>query len=298
MHSDFHDDLLQSYSEAELAHHITASPRLAPISSVFLLSATLLAKHYEPPLVEDTVKAMEVARQLGIRAPCIRRIIAYQGNAYCVMERIHGSTLEDAWTKLGWFRTVQLALQLRRFIRLLRSVTSSTAGSLATGDCRSFWLEDRYGLPARSSPGDLTSFIQFWVGFTSMRKAMEAAAHVSVDPKRRRPLIPETFVFTHHDLAPRNILLASSGQLWLLDWDYAGFYPVPFEYASMQNFDMPQDWDLFARLRWYLFTWITVGRYEQHAHVLRQIRSKFTRFAAGRRFELLKNGGPSRHPAS
>lgn len=298
MHSDFHDDLVQKYSEAELAHRITASPRLAPTSSVFLLSPILLAKHYEPPLVDDTVKAMEVAHQLGIRAPCIRRIIMYQENSYCVMERIHGTTLEDAWTKLGWFKTVQLALQLRRFISLLRSVTSSTAGSLATGECRSFWLQDRYGLPARASPEDLVSFLRFWAGFTSIQKAIKAAAYVSADPKRGTPLIPKTFVFTHHDLAPRNILLASSGQLWLLDWDYAGFYPISFEYASMQNFDMPEGWHLFARLRWHLFTWIAVGWYEQHARLLRQIRSKFTRFAAGRRFQLLKIGGPFRHPAS
>ena len=298
MHSDFHDDLLQNYSEAELAHLITASPRIAPISSVFVLSPVLLAKHYQPQLVEDTVKAMEVAHQLGIRAPCIRRVITHQGSAYCVMDRIHGTTLEDVWTKLGWIRTVRLALQLRRFISLLRSVTSSTAGSLATGECRSFWLQDRYGLPARARPEDLASFLQFWTGFTSIRQAIKAAAYVSVDPKRGTPLIPKSFVFTHHDLAPRNILLASSGQLWLLDWDYAGFYPISFEYASMQNFHVPEGWDLFARLRWHLFTWITVGWYEQHARLLRQIRSKFTRFAVGRRFQLLKIGGPFRHPAS
>ncbi|KAF2254543.1 kinase-like protein [Trematosphaeria pertusa] len=249
MSPDFHDDLLQHYSEAELVHHIRASPRHATTPRVFLLSVTLLAKHYEPPLIEDMVKATEAARRLGIRAPCIKRTIIYEGSAFCVMERIQGATLEEIWTRLSWFMTIKIALQLRHFVHLLRSVTSSVAGSLATGQCLSFWLEDRYGLPARSRPEDIAYFIQFWMNFTSIRKAMKAAKQVSVNAKRQISPVARTFVLTHHDLAPRNLVLDSSGQLWLIDWDYAGFYPIYFEYASLQNFHTPKDWNLFARLR-------------------------------------------------
>lgn len=132
-----------------------------------------------------------------------------------------------------------------------------------------------------------------------MRNAMQAANKGRVtDSKKQSRLESGMFVFTHHDLAPRNILLAPSGELWLLDWDFAGFYPIYFEYASMQNFDMPKEWNVWARLRWYLFTWIAVGRYEQNARMLRHVRSKFTQFPVGRRFELLKLGGPHRYPVS
>jgi hypothetical protein len=193
---------------------------------------------------------------------------------------------------------IKLAVQLRRFIGLLRSVPSSTAGSVATGECRSFWLDDRYSLPARSSPEVITSFITFWVGFVSIRQAMKAAAQGSFHPQGYIPPTAKTFVFTHHDLAPRNLLLDSSDQLWLLDWDHAGWYPSYFEYASMQNFFIPQGWDWLSRVRWYLFSWVTVGRFEQEMRVLREIRTKFTRYRVGRRFEILKNGAPSRHPVS
>ena len=94
MNSYFHDDLLQDYSEAELAHHVRASPLITPVSDIYLLSATLLAKHFELPILEDMVKATDVARQLGIRIPCIKRIIAYKGGAYCIMEHIQRTTLE------------------------------------------------------------------------------------------------------------------------------------------------------------------------------------------------------------
>lgn len=43
----------------------------------------------------------------------------------------------------------------------------------------------------------------------------------------RQPTAPEEqLVFTHHDLAPRNLVLESgTGRLWLVDWDLAGFCP-------------------------------------------------------------------------
>lgn len=40
-------------------------------------------------------------------------------------------------------------------------------------------------------------------------------------------------VLCHLDFAPRNILLEGS-QLWLLDWESAGYYPRAFEYCSIR----------------------------------------------------------------
>jgi hypothetical protein len=153
----------------------------------------------------------------------VKRTIRSGHNVWCIMERILRDTLEIVWSQLSWFATIKLSLQLRHFVRCLRSLTSSAAGSLATGQCRSFYLEDRFGLPARSNPKDITYFIRFWVGFSSIRQAIKAATQAPVEPKGRIPPTAKFLVFTHHNLAPRNLLLDPSGQLWLLDWDLAGF---------------------------------------------------------------------------
>jgi hypothetical protein len=76
---------------------ILASLLLASISSVHLLSKSLLAKHYEAPLVEGALKAMDTAHQLGIRVPRVKRIIRSGYNVWCIMERIMGATLENVW---------------------------------------------------------------------------------------------------------------------------------------------------------------------------------------------------------
>lgn len=43
----------------------------------------------------------------------------------------------------------------------------------------------------------------------------------------------DTFVLTHQDISPRNIILARDGQLWLIDWAHAGAYPPVFESAGL-----------------------------------------------------------------
>ncbi|KAF7125132.1 hypothetical protein CNMCM5793_001241 [Aspergillus hiratsukae] len=293
------EELLEGYTDLELVHHIVSSPLCASTSRLFNLSSNLIAKQYEPSEVEDASKATKVASQLGIRGTSVRRIIKNQENAYIVMDRVEGTPLDVVWKELGWFMTVRLGLQLRRFVKILRSVTSPTAGSLATGECRSSWLEDRYGLPANSGPAEIAHFFRFWANFMSMRRAMQASKQPQVpdspDFTVGVPMTIEPFVLTHHDLTPRNLLVSPSGQLSLLDWDLAGFYPVTFEYASMYNFNIPRDWGLMARLRWHLFVWIGVGYHEADARLLRRMRSKFTRFPNGRRYELLEKGGPSRY---
>jgi len=290
-------ELLQSYCDADLVQCIQKSPRLPHHSGIFILSANLIAKNCPFELLQDAVGAMEAATQLGVRVPAVKRIVTSNGDTYLIMERIDAVTLE-AWPKLGWFTTVKLALQLRWFVRLLRSLTSSTAGSPVSGECRSFYLEDRFMLPPKSSPAVIISFIQFWTRFTSIGQAMKTAAQDPVPSTTFTPATPNTLVFTHHDLAPRNILIDRLGQLWVLDWDYAGWYPRYFEYAAMQNFPVPQVWTRFARARWFLFTWITVGRFEQERKVLELIRTKFTRFTFGRRFEILANRIPAGRPVS
>ncbi|RDW93655.1 uncharacterized protein DSM5745_00977 [Aspergillus mulundensis] len=296
MASDFSEELLNEYTDSELIQHIRASPSVDPVVwRTCNLSPHLIAKHYQPSEVDDALLAAKVASQLGIRSTSVRRVIKNEATAFTVMDRIEGTTLDVVWKKLGWFMTLKLGLQLRRFVKILRSVTSPTAGSLATGACRSFWLEDRFELPAHSGRAEFAHFFRFWGNFTSGKRAFqEAKLPRAPDFKDVTPLTIDPFVLTHGDLAPRNLLVSPSGQLWLLDWDIAGFYPVTFEYAGMYNFNIPRDWGLMDRLRWHLFVWMAVGYHEADARMLRIMRSKFTRFAVGRRFELLEKGGPSR----
>ncbi|KAN0093656.1 hypothetical protein V8E51_016840 [Hyaloscypha variabilis] len=200
MSSGFDEKSLFSYSDIELSTLIDKSPVLAP--NVFVLSPKLVAKQVVPEVLDDAVKAMEVAHALGIRVPLARRTIKKDYSAYCIMDLIEGVTLGEAWSKLSWFTTIRLAFQLRGFIRQLRSVTSQYAGSEVSGECKSFWLEDSYRIPDRSAPSNITSFFRFWIDFVSIRKAKAKASLPPIPSTAWIPPTAETLVLTHHDLAP------------------------------------------------------------------------------------------------
>ncbi|OAX82440.1 hypothetical protein ACJ72_03202, partial [Emergomyces africanus] len=253
MGSGFEDQLLSEYDSTTLTHHILESESSKVSSRVFFLSPNLIAKQFLPGEKIDMLDALQLATLLGVRAPSIKRTIETAENVYVVMERIYGQTLDEAWIHLGWFTTLRLAFQLRQFIHRMRAQTSTTAGSLSNGICTSVWIDDYYGLPSHASPESITVFINFWLNFVPPSRHKQGNHHYKeLLSQHHVPL-----VFTHQDLAPRNMIVDERCQLWLLDWDYSGWYPVYFEYASMQNFDVPSNWRWIDRFRWKLFSWIT-----------------------------------------
>ncbi|KAG8411156.1 hypothetical protein J3459_016601 [Metarhizium acridum] len=252
MDPKFDDGQLLDYSDAQISHFIKTLPTLPKYSHITLLSTKYLAKAYLRDDAEDAIKATKFASELGIHVPQIKRT-------------------------------------LHQIIRRLRSVKSATAGSLATGQCRSYYLDDSFGLPPKASLEQVNAFMNFWREFISIRHEIKKTTIQHSHCLKRTFSGERPFVFTHHDLSPRNIMLDPSGQLWLIDWDYAGFYPEFFEYAGMHNF-IPTGWDKFSLLRWRLLAWIAGGLYDKKARLLEVIRSKFTRFRPARRFNMNANG--------
>ncbi|OBT82962.1 hypothetical protein VE02_08184 [Pseudogymnoascus sp. 03VT05] len=255
---------------------------------VIEISWSYVAKYYEEGEIEDVEQAVAKAKSLGVRTPRIIRVAKGDGRFECIQEHIHGRTLMDIWTDLGWFSTFLLAFQLRGMLRRMRTATSPTAGSLGTGLCRSIWLDDKFGVPARALPSTISSIVNFWHNLVSFR----CEKGKSPEEHRRsceRPTQPEdSLVFTHHDLAPRNLILESSTRnLWVVDWDEAGWYPRYFEFAGMRNFIIPEEWGRFDRLRWDLFTWITTGWYMREKRMLAEVYRKLTRFPVARRFNIM-----------
>ena len=125
---------------------------------------------------------------------------------------------------------------------------------------------------------------------------------VSKTPQEHRasclqPTVPEDLVFTHHDLAPRNIILeTATGRLWVVDCNDAGFYPPSFARAAMHNFKPPPEWSWFARWRWTVFAWIATGFVWRQRGILAEVLRKTLRFPTSRRFNIKARAIPSVKP--
>ena len=287
MNSAFDECRLTEYSDSELIAHIESSPRISPNSRLSILSPNLIVKYIRESYAADELEGMRFARRLGLHVPSIKRVVRKDRDVCIIMTRIHGRTMEAAWPNMSWFYTIWVAFQLRYFVTIMRKRHSSTAGSLVTGKCNSIWLEDYYGLPEHATPEILSSFIQFWLQYIPPRK--RTAPRISTRGSWLLPSTPKYFVFIHQDLAPRNLFLDEHYNLWLIDWERSGWYPTYFEYAGMQNSQLPLI-SLWDKLRWWLFCLISVGIYRKESKALSVVRGKCIRYPVARKDIVLQEG--------
>lgn len=85
-------------------------------------------------------------------------------------------------------------------------------------------------------------------------------------------------------------MLDKKGQLWIVDWDLSGWFPIYLEYTDMQNFHRPTTWGWFDYLRWRLFSWISVGWYEEEKKAVYQGVCRSVARRNGRHGEVLVEG--------
>ncbi|KAK4646166.1 hypothetical protein QC761_208080 [Podospora bellae-mahoneyi] len=301
------NDPVDILSDRDLARYIAKARQHRESDTIenntLLLTSRYITKFYTTlSHAKDVEVAILQAQALGIRAPELKRVIKAKDGTYeCIMTRIQGVTLESCWPDLSLFTTIRLAIQLRTIVQRMRRITRPTAGSLGTGICRSFWLEEFYGVPSHASAAVVGQIVNFWCGFQSygrerkktLAEHRESCEMVEQDARRQE------LVFTHHDLAPRNIIVESgTSKLWLVDWDESGFYPRYFEYAGMRNLEYPPEWGWYGEWRWKIFCWIVAGfcSYDKQAEMLRDIRQKAGRFPGGRRFNIKAGVTPSERP--
>ncbi|CDO77830.1 hypothetical protein BN946_scf184714.g5 [Trametes cinnabarina] len=195
------------------------------------------------PLQDYEVATMRLVHQASsIPVPAVRRVFDVGRMKAMVLEYIPGKTLGECWAHLGLWQRFRIIWSLRGYIRQLRRIPAP------------------YAMQGTPFPGPVASEPQLCVGpmfteygagpFASYEELTTWFMH-KLDVNRRItkfPPEPMTFdssmplVLTHLDLHPRNILVDPNHKVWLIDWEFAGFYPQWFEYAAMRG-----AWSIFGR---------------------------------------------------
>lgn len=121
-------DPVQNLQDDDLVEHIIQLRAKNGNARVTEISESYVAKYYGEDQIDDVVQAVAKAGALDVRVPLIKRVAKGDGHVECIQEHIHGRTLMDAWTDIGWFSTFRLAFQLRGMLRRMRAATSPNAG--------------------------------------------------------------------------------------------------------------------------------------------------------------------------
>ncbi|KAF1730194.1 hypothetical protein CRV24_009650 [Beauveria bassiana] len=187
----------------------------------------------DPPEVE----AMQyVAAHTSIPIPKVHKIHTTEsGFIYIEMEYVQGHTLSWALPELSAGDKARIFGQLRRHVEELRSLPPPSPGLVSSA----------FGNPAHDGriggrffgPMSVDSFQELARG----RLVMEDVPLLGEEVRQVHTSRYET-VFTHADLAARNIIVRGGDIAAIIDWAYAGWYPVYWEFTKAHYVILEEDW--------------------------------------------------------
>ncbi|KAK6348255.1 hypothetical protein TWF718_006062 [Orbilia javanica] len=300
------DDELKSFI-SDLRDHIRGSQKghYQKCTRVIRISQGYVTKSYGENWGKDAIAGIELARELGVRVPAIERILEYNEiddkGFEIVQQYVPGKTLKELWTDLSLEETIRLAFQLRGMLRIMHQKTNDCIGSCYSLKCRTYYLESELGLPRACKAEEIGKVVNFWSNYEGLPKICWVKKSVE-EHERACAIGPVSLdcpaVFTHHDLAPRNMIVDPKGDLWLVDWDYAGWYPAYFDRASMDHFMLQfGEWSSNDRLRWDIFCSIaTESKWEEQAKAVNTMLSWMACTSGNHRIPCVQAGVTLRDP--
>jgi hypothetical protein len=186
------------------------------LSSTFALCPEALALNF-------------VRSHTSIPVPFVRRFITSESGfgGYILLEKIEGKRLDQVWPSLSPLQKFLVAWTLRGYIRELRRASNAYSrchvpGPMGDAPRRCRDPEHLFGLRPRGpfeSSANLIAYFNKGPGKATV--------------PRLKDIYP--LVLNHNDLSMRNIIVGLDGKIWLVDWEYSGFYPPWFEYITMMN---------------------------------------------------------------
>lgn len=160
--------------------------------------------------VSNQRRAYDLLDPTIVKVPRIFSYFSSAGTRYMVMEFIHAIIPTRNWDETSIDNIVRAILHLHSF-------ECDRPGPTNGGFCKgTLWPDD-----------DRVSF--------STHEHLEAYVESRLTDMRGKFGNTSPLVFVHGDLALRNILLSTDGAVWLVDWEFAGYFPRSAEVAILRQ---------------------------------------------------------------
>ncbi|OJD26514.1 hypothetical protein ACJ73_02109 [Blastomyces percursus] len=184
-----------------------------------------------------------IAKHTTIPVPKVHDVRYEDGRVTAItMDYMPGKRLDEAWDSMDLDQKLFVSQQLNGYVSQMRNLKSNYIGALERGKA----IIGQHG-SLEGGPFDSEQLFNEFILSDIVRTAPDLLRHNAKHALEDSHQI----VFTHADLAPRNILVNEDGRVTaLLDWGKAGWYPEYWEYvrALRQLKPMP-DWpDYVSRI--------------------------------------------------
>ena len=77
---------------------------------------------------------------------------------------------------------------------------------------------------------------------TTLTGGQPSVDHSGVNPRPNLTFSPTKRVLVHQDPAPWNMMFDTTGNLWIIDWNYSGYYSAFVEYMGIDAVSAGSDW--------------------------------------------------------
>ena len=193
-----------------------------------------------------------VASVTNIRLPKVYRYFSvkdedtfFGARGYILMDYLEGTCLSECWSELEEGVKERVYQQVVNAIKEMQAVIVSQPGPIGGGKSKGMWFTD-YGAGPFGSREDMENWFNHKLEFC--KGAGQADPETPSFTGLFKPL-----VLSHMDISPRNLILDKNQDIWFIDWEFAGAYPVYFERAAllMQTHFRDFKKELLARLKGY-----------------------------------------------
>lgn len=158
------------------------------------------------------------------------------------MEYFEGQTLQQAWPVLTPSQQSEILAQLSDYIAQMRSLSGISLGRLDGQGVVVTSFMERWGGPF----GSLSEFHDWFASPLRQKKKKPHALYTGTKLQHNFGA-NNPIVFTHADLAARNIIIRDGRIVALIDWELAGWYPEYWEYVfAMRGLDNV-DWETIGQ---------------------------------------------------
>lgn len=148
-------------------------------------------------------------------------------NVCIVMEYIDGRPLDEEWDTYDETQKRSVESQLKGYLDQIRQIPGTFVGSVDGSNCNDQLFDDT---PALSGPFDSEADFQKSLIAAIKEKGSRTWADVVIRFIEAMP--PHKIVFTHNNIAPRNILVRDAKVVGIVDWEFSGFYQEYWEYVK------------------------------------------------------------------
>ncbi|KAF7296967.1 Kinase-like protein [Mycena indigotica] len=192
-----------------------------------------------------------IAAKTTIPVPRVHSVFQNRdGRLRILMDYVAGDELEKVWDQMTPDQQHDVVRQLRGFLAQLRALPPPHPGAVEAVDgtaCKDFHIR-----PNSTGFGPFPSVTEYqeFLGYRSLMTTHRGQfpqheASLRLCEQRAAAGAYRT-VFTHCDLAPRNIIVRGSTIVAVLDWEMAAWMPEYWEYttAAFTNSSIPTFWDM------------------------------------------------------